>query len=142
MQVPGQRADATVGSRPRSIGALTVMFSLMLALSMRPAGAQAPASTAPSPPTFDNLLQELDLKAKEAPTPDFVVKSRPPAGTTHFIPVGTPHPERSLKVMSPAEVAATTADLDSARTAQQRRAGLKPVPVPLKTSKATAKTLH
>jgi hypothetical protein len=146
MPVSGQRADTTVGSRARAIGAIIVMLSLPIVPSIRPADAQAPASTAPSPPTFDNLLRELDLKAKQAPAPDFVVKSRPAAGSTHYIPVGTPHPERTLKVMTPAEVAATTANLDSARTAQQRRAGLKPVPVPLKTPrtapKSVAKTLH
>lgn len=112
-------------------------LGLALALLATPLAAQtAPQGESP----YDTLLEKLDLKAKIAPAPDFVVKSRPAPGTTRFIPVGTPHPDRPVKVMTPAEVAATTADLDASRMGQQRRAGVKPLPVPLKLPKGAAKS--
>ena len=96
------------------------------------------AQTAPS--ATDGALEALHLKARLAPAPDFVVKSRRPAAETDYIPVGRAHNEPPLKTLSPAEVAATEADLDAAREAQRRRAGLKPSPVPLKPPKASAAT--
>ena len=111
------------------------IVAIALALVATPLRAQ---TAAPGESAYDTLLEKLDLKAKLAPAPDFVVKSRPAVGSTRFIPVGTPHPDRPVKVMTPAEVAATTADLDAARMGQQRRAGVKPLPVPLKPPKAAA----
>ena len=98
------------------------------------AGAQAPdpARGATQGGSFDGILRALDLKPTMAPTPGFVRASRPATGSGDYIPVGRLHPERTDKVMTPAEVAATTASLDGTRVAQQRRAGVKPVAVPLK----------
>lgn len=80
---------------------------------------------------IDGLMEDLHLKAHVAPAPDFVTRSRPSA-PADFIPVGTPHPARSTRVMTPAEVTAAEADLDTAREQQQRRAGRRPAAVPLK----------
>jgi hypothetical protein len=85
------------------------------------------------------MLRSLGLKAKTAPVPDFVTKSRPDVNKLNYMPVGSKHPERPVKVMTPAEIAATTADLDASRVAQQRKAGVKPVPVPDKPKKADKK---
>lgn len=111
-------------------------LGLALTLLATPLRAQ---TTAPGESAYDILLEKLDLKAKVAPAPDFVVRSRPAAGSTRFIPVGTQHPARPVKVMTPAEVAATTAELDASRMGQQRRAGIKPLPVPLKSPKTGPK---
>jgi hypothetical protein len=103
-------------------------------------GAATAAAPAPDGP-FDDMMRALNLKAKIAPAPDFVVKSRRPPGKVDYLPVGTKHPDRPVKVLTPAEVAATETDLDAARVAQQRRAGIKPAPVPEKTKKAAAKPI-
>ena len=128
---PGRPAATRVP--PSAWGAA---LGVVLALLATPLRAQ---TAAPGESAYETVLEKLDLKAKVAPAPDFVVKSRPAAGSTRFIPVGTPHPDRPVKVMTPAEVAATTAELDVFRMGQQRRAGVKPLPVPLKTPKTGAK---
>ena len=116
---------------------------LLVGLQVACARAQTPAPTTDAPgPGFDDVLRSLNLKARESKTPDFVVKSRPAPGSMQFIPVGTPHPRRAVKVLTPAEVTATEAELDAARTQQQRRAGLKPQPVPEKTRKPAVKTIR
>lgn len=88
--------------------------------------------------SLEGLLETVHLKAKLAPAAGFVTTSRPAKGGD-FIPVGTPHPDRAVKVMSPAEVLAAEADLDASRERQQRRAGRRPPSVPLKPTKGAAK---
>ena len=91
-----------------------------------------PPVTPPEGAGLDGLMETMGLKPRPVPAPDFVRRSRPDEGRMNYIPVGTLHPERAVKVMTPAEVAATTDMLDQARMNQQRRAGLKPAPVPMK----------
>ncbi len=118
------------------VGVMGVV-SPLLSIPDRAAAQTAPAAGNGS---FADTMEAVGLKAKVAPPPDFVVKSRPDPSKLNYLPVGTTHPERPIKVMTPAEIAATTADLDSTRMNQQRRAGLKPPPVPLKTQKVKAPT--
>ncbi len=114
------------------------VFRVALTVAMVAPAASVVAQSAPVPDapvgagSFDGILRALDLKAKPAPRPDFVERSRPDDDGINYMPVGAEHPARTTKTLTPAEVAAATADLDRARMAQQRRAGVKPVPVPLK----------
>lgn len=111
-------------------------FRLALIVALATPVAAARGQSVPDAPadggSFDGILRALDLKAKPAQRPDFVERSRPADGAINYMPVGTDHPAGEVKTLTPAEVAATTADLDQARMAQQRRAGVKPLPVPLK----------
>jgi hypothetical protein len=122
--------------RPLRVVALGLLSAFMLPCGF--ALAQTPPGTADN--SFDTMLRAAGLKAKTAPMPDFVTKSRPDTGKLNYIPVGGKHPERPVKVMTPAEIAATTAELDATRVAQQRRAGVKPVPVPDKPTKSDKKS--
>lgn len=90
------------------------------------------AQSADGGSAFGGLMESLGLKSTTAPAPEFVRKSRPGEGSLDYMPVGAPHPANPIKVMTPAEVAAATDALDGARMTQQRRAGVKPIPVPLK----------
>ncbi len=119
------------------------MAVLLLGIALAtPAGAQTASSEATqSEGSFDGLLRALNLKATMTPPADFVQRTRPSDDKLEFMPVGVQHPVRPVKTMTPAEVAATTNELDAARMAQQRRVGLKPVAVPDKNaSSAKVKT--
>ena len=76
---------------------------------------------------IDSMLKAFDLKTDVAPAPDFVQASRPKS-ESEFLPVGAPHPERSVKVKTPAELKAAEAQLDAARIHQDKLAGRKPPP--------------
>ena len=117
-------------------------LALAVGLGLGPASAQAgpPAENAAEGGSLDSVLRALNLKAETTHAPDFVRQSRRPEKDLHFLPVGTPHPERSDKVMTPAEIAAMTSSLDATRMADQKRAGLKPVPVPEKPKKSNPAT--
>lgn len=111
-----------------------VLRRTALAAAMAAASPAALAQDASGP--MDSLLERLQIKAPPGPDSAFVTASRPKQDPG-FIPVGRTHPARATRVMSPAEVAATEADLDGARERQQRRAGRTPPAVPLKTPKNT-----
>ncbi len=100
------------------------------------AAALAGAARAQSPgngSTFDGIMEQFGLKSRPTSAPDFVETSRPDPGSLRYIPVGPPRSDApAAKVMTPAEVAATTAALDQARVRQQRGAGLHPASVPPK----------
>lgn len=123
------------GSRPASNGArLFQIVGLCVGLTWAPpAFSQAPEDGS----AFGGLMEGLGLKAKPTRTPAFVRKSRPGEGSLHYMPVGEPRGAPATKTMTPAEVAAATDALDSARMAQQRRAGVKAAPVPLKAAKGS-----
>ncbi len=107
-----------------------IALAVLVAMACAPAAAQEAAGP------MDGLLERLQIKAPPTPRSDFVTASRP-RQDPGFIPVGRTHPPRATKVMSPAEVAAAEAELDTARERQQRRAGRTPPAVPLKTPKNT-----
>ena len=130
------------GSGWRRTAGCTVMLAGLLALADLPGVAAAQSPPAPPSDGLDDVLHALDLKPKVAPAPDFVVRSRPDPDKLNYVPVGKWHPDRAVKVMTPAEVAAMTADLDTTRAAAQRKAGLKPAVVPDKVKKTRAKTSH
>ena len=119
-------------------------LAVLLGMGLGPVSGvlEAAAQTSPAPPaqdgSFDGVLRALKLKSDAAPAPAFVTRSRPDAGKLDYIPVGRQHPERTDKVLSPAEVSALTADLDASREKQQRKAGLRPARVPDKPTKAPA----
>jgi hypothetical protein len=132
---PTGRRAGLVKRRMRARAAILLALALLAARA--PVEAQQAVDPTPGQPqgaSFDGILRALDLKPKVAPAPDFVRSSRPADGGS-FIPIGRSHPERTDKVMTPAEIQATTAALDSARVAQQSRAGVKPPAVPLKNAK-------
>ena len=122
-----QMSRASTRWRSAVIGSV---FLVALPGALGSARAQEASGTIEQPGSFDGLLRAMDLKAAVAPAPDFVQRTRPADDKLQFMPVGTPHADHPIKTLSPAEVAATTADLDAVRMTQQRRAGLKPIPVP------------
>ncbi len=108
------------------LATVLLMGAIGIASGVNGAAAQT-ATTAPDGSI--DVLRALQLKAGPAPAPDFVVRTRPGADKLDFIPVGKHPPDRSDKILSPAEVSALTADLDATREKQQRRAGRKPAKV-------------
>ena len=93
----------------------------------------APASAEDAP--VDTVLKALDLKTDVGPTADFVQSTRPKT-EPDYLPVGTRHPERSIKVKTPAELKAMEASLDAARSRQDVIAGRNP---PVEAPKAAKK---
>ena len=118
----------------------TVTAAAVFGLCASLVGPGLAQSASPPNGSFDDLLRGLDLKAKPTASPDFVIKTRPPEDQLHYIPVGSKHGDSPVKTMTPAEVAATTDQLDAARMAQQRRAGVKPAAIPLKAATPHRKT--
>ena len=95
----------------------------------------APVSAEDAP--VDTVLKALDLKTDAGPPADFVKESRPKT-EGDFVPVGTRHPDRTIKVKTPAELKSMEADLDAARSRQDKIAGRKPpVDLPKGPKKAT-----
>ena len=88
---------------------------------------------------LDSALKMLNLKTDPGPMPDFVKQSRDADAKQDFISVGAKPPDRSVKMKTPAEVQALTAELDAARAAQL--AGQRPKP-PSTPAKAKAKPAH
>ena len=76
---------------------------------------------------LDKVLKALDLKTDIGEAPEFVRQSRPKT-EGDFVPVGAQHPARTIKVKTPAELKAMTADLDAARIRHDKIAGRKPPP--------------
>jgi hypothetical protein len=62
--------------------------------------------------------------------PDFVVKSRPPPDSLHYIPVGGARPEPAAPVLSVDQIKAEESELDSLRERHDRLARRKSEPVP------------
>lgn len=62
--------------------------------------------------------------------PAFVVKSRPPADTLHYIPVGSPRPEPATHALTVKEIKAEEANLDALRVRQDHLSGRKSEPIP------------
>lgn len=52
--------------------------------------------------------------------PDFVVKSRPPADTLHYLPVGGARPEPATQVMTVDQIKAEESELDTLRQRHDR----------------------
>ncbi|MCW6507573.1 hypothetical protein [Lichenifustis flavocetrariae] len=81
----------------------------------------------------------LNLKTDPGTMPDFVQQSRDSKARQDFISVGAKPPDRSIKMKTPAEVQALTAELDAARAAQL--AGQRPKPLS-GTAKPKVKPVH
>jgi hypothetical protein len=76
--------------------------------------AVAQADEAPnSEGTVSKVLQGLKVKTEVGQMPDFVVKSRPPPDSLHYIPVGGPRPEPAAPQMTVDEIKAEEAELDA-----------------------------
>jgi hypothetical protein len=75
---------------------------------------------------LDSTLEFMNLKTKPGAMPDFVQQTRPDPTAQSYIGVGAKPADHALKVKSPAEVKALTAELDAARAAQV--AGKRPLP--------------
>lgn len=73
----------------------------------------------------DSVARVLNLKTDVGSSPAFVETSRPKV-KPDFLPVGTKHPVRTIKVKSPAEIKAEEAELDGARIRQDALSGRKP----------------
>lgn len=74
---------------------------------------------------IDSIARALNLKTDVGSSPDFIETSRPKA-QPDFLPVGTKHPVRTIKVKTPAEIKASEAELDGARMRQDALSGRKP----------------
>ena len=111
-------------------GTASILRGVLVAVALTGA---ARAQSAGDGPTFDGLMERFGLKSRPAAAPDFVETARPAPDSLHYIPVGPPKSDApAVRTMTPAEVAATTEALDQARVRQQRGAGLRPAPAPLK----------
>ena len=73
-------------------------------------------------------LQKLKLKADPGTMPDFVVKSRPPADSLHYLPVGRPRPEPATGPLTVDQIKAEEAELDGLRERHDRVAKRKSAP--------------
>jgi hypothetical protein len=76
---------------------------------------------------LDSILEFMNLKTDPGPMPDFVQQSRHDLSQDGYIPAGAKPASRELKMKTPAEVKALTAELDAARAAQV--AGKRPKPL-------------
>lgn len=74
---------------------------------------------------IDSIARALNLKTDVGSSPDFIETSRPKA-PPDFLPVGTKHTVRTIKVKTPAEIKASEAELDGARMRQDALSGRKP----------------
>lgn len=111
-------------------------FAFVLALTGGSATAFADDTFSSHP--LDSVLKALDLKTDVGKSPDFVEQSRPKT-EMDFVPVGQPHPTRSVKVKTPAELKAMESELDTARIHQDKISGRKPPqPKPAKKTEAKA----
>jgi hypothetical protein len=61
--------------------------------------------------------------------PAFVTRTRPPAGSLHYLPVNGPRPQPPDKILTSAQIKAEEADLAGVRSRDDRLAGRKPVVV-------------
>ena len=125
-----------VCSLPRGIVRLISAVSVAVLAFAVPATAQTTPAPQAQPGPFDGVLETFGLKAKHTRAPDFVRRSRPDESAMHYLPTGAPPDGRNDRPLTPAEVSALTSQLDSTRMEQQRRAGLKPAPLPQKTEGA------
>lgn len=109
---------------------------MIVAAAMACLGATARADDAHP---VDAIAKALNLKTDVGPVPAFVETSRPKA-EADFLPVGTRHPVRTVKVKSPSEIKASEAELDGARMRQDALAGRKPPDDPSTMASPSAKT--
>jgi hypothetical protein len=112
----------------RAAGSIRAAFAFLAALACTvPAVAQddkAPGSDKPP----STILEQLKLKTDVGQMPDFVVKSRPPPDSLHYIPVGSPPPEPAAPVLSVDEIKAEESELDGLRDRHDRLAHRKSEP--------------
>jgi hypothetical protein len=125
----GEIAPASIpAALPRRRGTAAIVFLCVLA-GAGSAAAQdnkAPGSDDP----LSRFLKGVKLKTDVGDMPDFVVESRPPADTLHYIPIGGARPEPATPTMSVEKIKAEESELDALRLRHDRIAGRKSDPVP------------
>jgi hypothetical protein len=114
MQVSAGRAARSKPSTPWLMAA-----ALVVAMA-------APAAAEDGFHPLDSTLEFMNLKTQPGAMPDFVQQTHPDPASQSYIGVGAKPADHALKVKSPAEVKALTAELDAARAAQL--AGKRPLP--------------
>jgi hypothetical protein len=110
----------------RSTAAVVLLCALVCAGSAAAQGNTAPGSDDP----LSTVLKGVKLKTDVGTMPDFVVKSRPPADSLHYIPIGSARPEPATPPLTVEEIKAEEAKLDALRLRHDRIAGRKGAPVP------------
>lgn len=120
-----KRAGAgTPGWLGQGRGAAAAVFASLLLAGC--AGTQATVSS-----TIRPLTDAAGFSTKVEPPKDFVTATRP--ATSDYLAVGVTPPARKQTVLTPAEVAKATEQLDATRAAHDKLAGRKP---PVQKSKA------
>ena len=117
---------STVLRRPRPAVVAILLGALAWAGSAAAQSEKAPDSDGP----VSAVLEGLKLKAEVGQMPDFVVKSRPPPDSLHYLPIGGPRPEPASRQLTVDEIKAEESELDTLRQRHDRIAGRKSDPVP------------
>jgi hypothetical protein len=109
-------SKAEVLTRIRRAHAIALAATALACLS----GPSAAAEKHVSPLT---TILNTKFYADPGRVPDFVEKSRPAGGSSDYIPLRAPQPERRSKPKTAAELKAMEAELAGAGVANRRRAG-------------------
>lgn len=126
----GAAGGVAPAALPRQRGTLVIVFVFLGTFFFAgSAAAQDDAASGPDDP-LTNVLKGVKLKADVGAMPDFVVKSRPPPDSLHYVPVGGARPEPAMPAMSVDEIKAEEAKLDALRLQHDRVGRRKSAPVP------------
>ncbi len=125
-----------------SLAVATAATAAICCAAPTAASAQAPPAQPPSTSVFDDVAKTLKLEATPRDPADFVRASRKP-GELDYVPVGGARPEPAQPLMTPDQIRAREAELESLRARQDALARRKPAartrsaaPGSVKTAKA------